>query len=113
MGNLQNFAKKATEKKSENSLKSSKINRKSVLFGILKEEILTKDEITIKAAIKYFTILKKDPKTQQEFDKMDKSMGDAFDTMKSNYNFKDKIDGDKLLSGTKWYEPQTGHYTIK
>ena len=111
MGKLQDFAENARKKMSATN--SNSVTNKSVLFELLKTDKFTKKEATIQAASNYFEASKIDPKTQNEFDKRVKTMGDAFDTMKSNYNSSEKISGDKLLAGTKWTEPQAGHYIIK
>lgn len=98
--NLSKLEQAALQRLQENSARAKQINNKTILFELLTETKVKRDEAPIKAATLYYTKTKGEP-TEEEYLAKARSIKNSLDTMISNYNSPEKIDADKLLVGTK------------
>ena len=115
---MNDFEKKLLElenseiKKSEESTKrGTTIDNKSVLLEILKSNKFDKKLTVIKAASLWFTKSKKEL-TADTYSKRMISIGNSFDTMKSNFNSKEKVENDSRLKGLTFHQDDQGNCWI-
>jgi len=110
--NLQDLEKQSIEELKNSTSKSKNgFDSKSVLIELLTKSKMTKDLLKIKGATLWFTEIKVIP-SLEKYKAKQTTIGNSFDTMKSNFNFPEKIAGDDRLKDYKWNENSKGEYWL-
>ena len=111
MKNLTKLEQQAIEMMNTNSRGTQSINNKTILYDLLTSTTVTRAMAPIKAATLYYEKTKIEPTEKQYVDKVI-SIKNSLDTMVSNYNHVEKIERDKLLSGSVMETSTNGEISI-
>jgi len=97
--NLDKLEQMAIEMMNQTNKGSNSMNNKTILYELLSKGSYNRAEAPIRAATLWFEKTKVVP-TSHDYTEKIISIKNSLDTMVSNYNNDDKINRDKLLSGT-------------
>ncbi len=98
---LKKFENESLKKLKETHRKSRGLDFKDIIIECLSNKKMDKQTLQVKGSSLWFTKTNITP-TQIKYEKAVVSIGNSYDTMKSNYNFEDKIKGDDRLNKYKF-----------